>query len=125
MKFTSALLVLASAGAVVASLPNAGMPLVERDEIVGKKGLEATKTNPRVKRADGTFNLVPRQTQTKQARMDSDDDDAGPFKEKRAEEAVQEKRDELTPTKTNPRVKRADGTFNLAPRQSITGKAKA
>ncbi|EXF73560.1 hypothetical protein CFIO01_02852 [Colletotrichum fioriniae PJ7] len=124
MKFTSTLLVLASAGAVVASLPNAGMPLVDRDEIVGKKGLEATKTNPRVKRADGTFNLVPRQTQTGKAKLELDDD-AGPFKEKRAEEAVQEKRDELTPTKTNPRVKRADGTFNLAPRQSITRRAEA
>ncbi|KAG7040314.1 hypothetical protein JMJ77_0003350 [Colletotrichum scovillei] len=124
MKFTSTLVILASAGAVVASLPNAGMPLVERDEIVGKKGLEATKTNPRVKRADGTFNLAPRQTQTGKASMEPDDD-AGPFKEKRVEEAVQEKRDELTPTKTNPRVKRADGTLNLAPRQSITGKAKA
>lgn len=100
------------------------MPLVDRDEIVGKKGLEATKTNPRVKRADGTFNLVPRQTQTGKAKLELDDD-AGPFKEKRAEEAVQEKRDELTPTRTNPRVKRADGTFNLAPRQSITRRAEA
>ncbi|KAK1658294.1 hypothetical protein BDP55DRAFT_398978 [Colletotrichum godetiae] len=124
MKFTSILLVLASAGAVVASLPNAGAALVERDEVVGKKGLEATKTNPRVKRADGTFNLVPRQTQTKEARMISDEE-ADSLKEKRGEEAVQEKRDDLTPTKTNPRVKRADGTFNLAPRQSITRRAEA
>lgn len=106
------------------SLPNAGAALVERDEIVGKKGLEATKTNPRVKRADGTFNLVPRQTQTKEARMISDEE-ADSLKEKCGEEAVQEKRDDLTPTKTNPRVKRADGTFNLAPRQSITRRAEA
>ncbi|KAK1623869.1 hypothetical protein BDP81DRAFT_118405 [Colletotrichum phormii] len=124
MKFTSTLLILASAGAVVASLPNAGAALVERDEIVGKKGLEATKTNPRVKRADGTFNLVPRQTQTKEARMISDEE-ADSLQKKRGEEAVQEKRDDLTPTKTNPRVKRADGTFNLAPRQSITRRAEA
>ncbi|KXH69482.1 hypothetical protein CSAL01_07166 [Colletotrichum salicis] len=124
MKFTSTLLILASAGAVIASLSNAGAALVDRDEIVGKKGLEATKTNPRVKRADRTFNLVPRQTQTKEARMISDEE-ADSSKEKRGEEAVQEKRDDLTPTKTNPRVKRADGTFNLAPRQSITRIAEA
>ncbi|OHE98320.1 hypothetical protein CORC01_06316 [Colletotrichum orchidophilum] len=122
MKFTSTLVILASAGAVAASIPNAGVPLIERDEIVGKIGLGATKTNPRERRADGSFNLVARQTHTKGDRMDLGDT-SNISDEKRAEEAVQEKRDE-TPTKTNPRVKRADGTWNLVPRETITGKAK-
>ncbi|KAF6809956.1 hypothetical protein CPLU01_15402 [Colletotrichum plurivorum] len=106
MKLLSALILLASAGAVVAENPasNAGN-LAPRDI-----DLDATKTNPRVKRADGTWNLIPKRSETKA--VDRRSDGAQPAQEK--------KREAEGPTKTNPRIKRADGTWNLVPRASET-----
>ncbi|KAF6823566.1 hypothetical protein CMUS01_10631 [Colletotrichum musicola] len=102
MKLLSALILLASAGAVVAANPASNSDnLAPRD---------ATKTSPRVKRADGTWNLIPKRSETKAVDRRSDD----------GAQPAQEKREAEGPTRTNPRIKRADGTWNLVPRASET-----
>ncbi|KAF6782346.1 hypothetical protein CSOJ01_16011 [Colletotrichum sojae] len=110
MKPLSTLILFAGAGAVVAGNPASNTENLARRDI----NQDATKTNPRVKRADGTWNLAPRQTETKVFRTRSDVG-AGDV-----QPAAREKREAEGPTKTNPRIRRADGTWHLVPRQSET-----
>ncbi|TDZ61833.1 hypothetical protein CTRI78_v004100 [Colletotrichum trifolii] len=95
MKFISTIVLLASTGAVLAGT------------------IDSTRANPRVVRADGTFNAKPKPSIgggtggeiTKKDKID------GTL-------PVKEERDAQEPTKANPRGVRADGTFNLVPRQT-------